>query len=102
MDIHITSRRGKLNEDVHEAAVNAAKRFEHYFEGIIRVDAIMDDDGSEKQCEFTVKIPDHLVVGHEKAYDFSKAIHDASEKVVRQLTKMNERRHDTRSSIARP
>lgn len=103
MDIHITNRRGKLTEDEHAAAVNAATRFEHYYDGIIRVDAILDDDeGINKECEFTVKIPDHMVVSHEKAHDFTRAIHDAAEKMVRQLTKLNDRRHDTRSSIARP
>lgn len=102
MDIHITNRHGKLREDDHTAAVNAATHFQHYFEGIIRVDAILDDDGVEKQCEFTVKVPDHTVVAHEKGQDLSRVIHDAADKVVRQLTKLNDRRHDTRSSIARP
>jgi len=102
VDIHITNRRGKLSEVDHEAAVNAAKHFEHYFDGIIRVDAIFDDDeGIEKECEFTVKIPDHMVVAHEKAHDFTRAIHGASEKMIRQLTKLNDKRHDTRSSTAR-
>lgn len=91
MDIHITTRHCTLTDIEHQAAVDAAKHFEKFHNSIIRVDAIVDEGPLKKSCEYTVKINGQLIVAKESAPDFSKAIHDAAQKIQRQLTKIHDK-----------
>lgn len=91
MDIHITTRHCTLTDIEHQAAVDAATHFEKFHNSIIRVDAIVDEGPLTKTCEFTVKINGQLIVAKESAPDFGKAIHDAAQKIQRQLTKIHDK-----------
>jgi ribosomal subunit interface protein len=94
MDIHVTTRHCTLADEDHTLAIESAKQFEHYFDPILRVDVICDEN-AVKHAEFTVKIPGHVLVAKEQGNSFSKAIHDAAEKMKRQLSK----HHDVKSTV---
>lgn len=102
MDIHITTRHCTLTDHENEAAVKAATHFGKFYDNILRVDAILEQEHGAHLCEYTVKVGGHTIVAKEQGQDFSRAIHDAAEKIVRQLTKLNDRQHDVRSPLARP
>lgn len=98
MDIHVTARHCKLTDDEHKAAVDAALHFEKFHDNIIRIDAILDED-THKSCEYTVRVHGHTIVARETTGEFTKAIHDAAEKVVRQLRKLKTRMEAPRETI---
>lgn len=100
MDIHITTRHCQLNEEEHDAAVRAAEHLEKFHPRIIRVDIIASEESGIKQAEFTVRVQGHTVVATEEGSDHIKSIHDARDKVERQLKRLNERLHDVRPTVA--
>ncbi len=91
MDIHITTRKGSLTDQEHELAIESAKNFQKFHSSIVRVDAIIDEEPINKSCEYTVRIHGQLIVAKERGPDFSKAIHDAAQKVQRQLSKIHDK-----------
>jgi ribosomal subunit interface protein len=99
MDVHITTRHCKLNEDEHDAAVKAAEHLMKYHENILRVDIVASEDAGVKEAEFAVRVQGHTIVAKERAEDHGKAIHDARSKVERQLKRLNDRRHDVRPTV---
>ena len=98
MDIHITTRHCQLNDEEHQAAVSAAEHLSKFHPKIIRVDIIASEESGQKGAEFNVRVQGHSVVAKEKGSEHIKAIHDARDKVERQLKKLNERLHDVRPS----
>lgn len=95
MDIHVTARHCTITEAENTTVIEMAKSFERFGNNIIRVDAIIDEGPLQKSCEFTVKIQGQLLVGRESAADLVKAVHDAGEKIQRQLGRV----HDKHSTI---
>jgi ribosomal subunit interface protein len=91
VDIHITTRKCSLSDLEHQAAIDAAKGFEKFNTSIIRVDAIVEEGPLSKTCEYTVKIQGQLIVAKESAPEFGKAIHDAAQKIERQLSKIHDK-----------
>ncbi len=100
MDVHITTRHCQLSDEEHTAAVKAAEYLDRFHPSIIRVDVIAGEDAGNKFAEFTVKVQGHTVVAKEQAAEHVKAIHDAREKVARQLKKLSDRQNDVRSAPA--
>lgn len=100
MDVHITTRHCQLSETEHEAAVKAAQHLERYYGNIIRVDITAVEDCGVKSAEFAVRVQGHTIVAKENGNDLFKAIHDAREKLERQLKRLNDRLHNVRSTVA--
>ena len=100
MDVHITTRHFKISDAERDAAMQAAQHLERYHSNIIRVDIIAAEDSGVKSAEFAVRVQGHTIVAKEDGTEMSKAIHDAREKLERQLKKLNDRLHDTRSKVA--
>ncbi|MCO6465261.1 MAG: HPF/RaiA family ribosome-associated protein [Bradyrhizobiaceae bacterium] len=98
MDVHIETRHCKLTDLEHEAAVKAAEHLLKFHDSIIRVDVTASEEAGEKVAEFTVRVQGKVIVAAERGSDHTKVIHDAREKMVRQLRKINDLRHDTRSA----
>jgi len=96
MDIHVSTRHCTLTEEENDAAIAAAKQFEKFIDGIIRVDVICDENAT-KQVEFTVKVPGQILVAKESGQNFSKLIHDAALKMHRQLSRLHEQKLPVRS-----
>lgn len=100
MDVHITTRHCQLSDEEHAAAVKAAEYIDRFYPNILRLDLIAGHDAGQKFAEITVKVQGHVIVAKESAAEHIKAIHDAREKVARQLKKLSERQSDTRSASA--
>jgi ribosomal subunit interface protein len=91
MDIHVTARHCAITEAENSTVIETAKSFERYGNSILRVDAIIDKGPLERVCEFTVKIQGQLLVAKESATDVTKAVHDAGEKIHRQLSRIHDK-----------
>ena len=100
MDVHITTRHTKLSDDEHDAAVKAAEHLERFHNHIIRLDITASEEGDQKLAEFTARVQGQTIVAKEKASEHTKAIHDARDKIERQLKRLNERQHDVRATLA--
>ena len=98
MDIHITTRHTQLNDEEHDAAVQAAEHLSKFHPKILRVDVIASEESGIKEAEFTVRVQGHTLVAKEKNAEHMKAIHDARDKVERQLRRLNERQQDARTT----
>ena len=98
MDIHITTRHCTLNDEEHEAAVHAAEHLSKFYPKIFRVDVVASEEAGIKEAEFKVSVQGHTVVSKEQNSEHIKAIHDARDKVERQLRRLNERQQDARTS----
>ncbi|MDT3740936.1 MAG: HPF/RaiA family ribosome-associated protein [Candidatus Kapabacteria bacterium] len=88
---HTNSSHPKLHED----ALNAAMGFEKYYDGIISTNVEFINEVS-KTVEITVFIQGNTLVAKEDSDDFNKSLHDASEKIIRQI-----RKHKTKQISAR-
>jgi len=100
MDVHITTRHTKLSDEEHQAAVSAAEHLERFHNQIMRLDIITSEEGDHKIAEFTARVQGQTIVAKEKASDHAKAIHDARDKIERQLKRLNDRQHDVRATLA--
>lgn len=98
MDIHVTTRHCAITDAENTMVIETAKSFEKFGNSIIRVDAILDKGPLTKTCEFTVKVQGNLLVSHESAADFTKAVHDAGEKMQRQLSRIHDKHATNRPS----
>ena len=100
MDIHINTRHCELTDDEHQAAIDAANHIQRFHNHIIRVDITAIEDAGTIYSEFEVHVPGHNVVIKEQGPDHTKAIHDARDKVERQLRRISDRQNDVRSTLA--
>lgn len=99
MDVHINTRHCELTDLEHQAAVDAATHLQRFHSHIIRVDITAILDAGIVYSEFSVHVPGHTVVTKEEGPDHTKAIHDAREKIERQLRKISDRMNDVRSTL---
>lgn len=88
---HTNTNHPKLQDDAHNAAMN----FNKYHEGIIATNVEFINDVS-KRVEITVQLQKATLVAKEDSDDFHKSLHNASEKIVRQI-----RKYKTKLSSAR-
>jgi putative sigma-54 modulation protein len=91
MEIKVTARHFDAKPALREDAINAAKKFEKFYSNIVSTEVILSFEkmhDSIKVAEFVVHVQDHTLVAKESSDDFMKSIHDGSEKMVRQLTKL--------------
>jgi len=100
MDVHITTRHNKLSDEEHDAAVKAAEHLERFHGQIMRLDIIASEEGDMKHAEFTARVQGQTIVAKEKATEYTKAIHDARDKIERQLKRLNDRLHDVRATLS--
>lgn len=91
MEIKITARHFDAKPGLREAAMEAAKKLERFHSNIISTEIILSYEkpqDSVKIAEFIVHVNDHTLVVKEHSNDFHKSIHDAADKIVRQLGKL--------------
>ncbi|TAE27869.1 MAG: ribosome-associated translation inhibitor RaiA [Candidatus Kapaibacterium sp.] len=96
MEIKVTARHFDAKPDLRDDAINAAKKFEKFYSHIISTEVILSFEkihDSIKTAEFIVHVHDHTLVAKESSDDFFKSLHDGSEKMVRQLTKLKTKQH---------
>lgn len=90
MDIHFTARRFKAHQQFRDHALNALKRLDRFYDGIVRSDVILSFErkpNSIKAAEIIIHVNKSVLSAKEKSEDFIKSIDLAIEKVERQLEK---------------
>lgn len=76
----------KSRDEFHDAAIDAASRFEKFYEGITTTNVEFIAD-SQNTVEFKVHIKGDILVSRESSEDFIKSLNLAEDKMVRQLRK---------------
>lgn len=102
MELNITSRHFHATEALKAEASEAAAKLQRFYDGIISTQIILsveNDKESTKFVEFIIRVHDNTIVVKEQTDDFSKSIHNALERVKRQLRKLRTKsergRYDT-------
>lgn len=90
MDIHFTARRFKAHGDVRNYALEAVKKLDKYYDGIVRSDIILSFErstNSVKTAEIIIRLGRTTLSAEEKSEDFVKSLDLAIAKLERQLEK---------------
>ena len=90
MDIHFTARRFKAHRDVRDYAMEAIKKLDKYYDGIVRSDIILSFErsmNSVKTAEIVLRVDRTTLSAKEKSEDFVKSLDIAVGKLERQLEK---------------
>jgi ribosomal subunit interface protein len=91
MDVQVTARHFQASTDLRELARETAAKFSRYNDHIHRVEIVMSKENTNENSsavEFIVHVQDQTVVITERAPEFEKALHDGSERVIRQFRKL--------------
>lgn len=90
MELHFTARKFKAHKEVRSHAVDAVKKLDRFYDGIIRGDIILSFERSPnsiKTAEINLHVFGGLLTAKEKSDDFVKSIDQAIEKLTQQLRK---------------
>ena len=90
MDIHFTARRFKAHREVRDYALDAIKKLDKYYDGIVRSDIILSFErrlNSIKTAEIIIRAGRTVLSATEKSEEFIKSIDLAIGKLERQLDK---------------
>ncbi len=88
MKINLTNRHFKGSDALQEAVEKAALNFTQYHDNIISTEAVLEKHESGDSVEFIVHVGGGTVVAKETESDLYKAMHAASDHVIRQLQKI--------------
>lgn len=92
MKTQVTFRHMKSSPELHDEAIEAAKKFNKYYDGITTADIIFNNDNeTSKVVEFTVRVNGHTLVSQVDSDDFQKSLTDSADKIVRQLRKLKDK-----------
>jgi ribosomal subunit interface protein len=94
MKTQVTFRHLKVNPDLNDAALEAAKRFEKFYDGITSIRTEFSEDNINKIAEFEVRVQGSTLVAKEDSDDFLKSLNGAEDKIVRQLRKRKTKEHN--------
>jgi len=72
--------------ELHDYALSLAISFNKYTDGIISTKVELINE-HQKTVEFTVHLQGTTLVAKESTDDFQKSLHEAAEKIVRQIKK---------------
>ncbi len=86
MQTSVTFRHLKARQDLQEAALEQANKFNKFYDGIIstNIEFIHDVDNV---VEFKVNVQGNTFISRENTEDFGKSLNMASDKMIRQLKK---------------
>lgn len=90
MEIQFTARRFRAREDLREHAVEAVRRLDRFFDGIVSADIILSYErktNSVKTAEINLSVHGGILTAREKSEDYHKSIDAAVEKLGGQLAK---------------
>ena len=93
MIINVTARHFKMWPELNEAVLEAANKFTKFYDNITRTEIVLSEEYG-KFVEFTTYADGHIFHGEDTTVDFDKSIHGASDKIVAQLRKLNEKQKD--------
>ncbi|MBI1807600.1 MAG: ribosome-associated translation inhibitor RaiA [Ignavibacteria bacterium] len=90
MDIHFTARKFKARDSIREHAIEAIKKLDKYYDGIVRGDIILSYERTTKSlktAEINLHVYGTILTATEKSDDYLKSIYLAIDKLERQLAK---------------
>jgi len=90
MDVHFTARRFKAHRDIRDYAMDAIKKLDKYYDGIVRSDIILSFErstNSVKTAEIVLRVDRTTLSARERSEDFIKSMDLALGKLERQLDK---------------
>lgn len=90
MHIKFTARRFRARPEIKAHAIDAVKKLDRFYDGIVSGDIILSFEGATKNikvAEVNVHVYGVLLTAKEKSDDFMKAIDVATEKAALQLGK---------------
>lgn len=88
MKTNVTFRHTKGQHPALQAqAIEYAEGFQKFFDGIISTDVEFLNDTTEKAVQITSHLHGATLVAEGKSDDFSKSLHEAADKIIRQIRK---------------
>ncbi len=96
MEITFTARHFKAQDALREYALDAVKKLEKYYDGIVRSDVILSFEGTNnnlKTAEVHLSVYGTLLKAVQKSDDYHKSIDVAIAKLERQLVKYKGKLH---------
>ena len=90
MEIHFTARRFKPHAAIRKHAVDAIRKLDKFYDGIVRSDVILSFERtlkSVKSAEINLHVDGTVLTAKDKSEDFYKSIDLAVEKLERRLAK---------------
>lgn len=97
MKTQVTFRHMKSRQDLQEAAIESAQKFERFLDGITHTSVEFIADATSV-VEFTVHAHGCVMKVKEDSSDFLKSLHDASDKMIRQLRKKKTKNEKPKTS----
>jgi putative sigma-54 modulation protein len=96
MQVHLTARKFRAAESIKAHAVEAVKKLDKFYDGIVRADVILSYErpiNSVKTVEVNLHVFGSLLTAKERSNDFYKSIDLAVEKLEHQLDKYKGKIH---------
>ena len=91
MQPRISARHGKITEGTKEHIAQSCRKLEHYFDGILDCEVVLDKEKNGDKVEIIVKVPQHTFTASAAAGNLYKALADAESKVEVQLKKHHDK-----------
>ncbi len=94
MEVHLTARKFKAHSTIREHAVDAVKKLDRFYDGIVRCDIILSYERptqSVKAAEIILHVFGTQLTAKEKSEDFLKSVELAIQKLEHQLDKYKTR-----------
>jgi ribosomal subunit interface protein len=88
MKLNITARHFKASPELTEAVENTVNNFGHFHDSIISTDVILEKEDQGQSVEFIVHVSGKTLVAKESETDLFKAMHGASDNIIRQIQKL--------------
>ena len=77
----IGARHGKITEGTKEHIAQSCSKLEHYFDGILNCEVVLDKKKHGDKVEIIVKLPQHTFTALASAGNLYKELADAESKV---------------------
>jgi putative sigma-54 modulation protein len=90
MQIMFTARRFRARPEIKAHAVDAVRKLDRYYDGIVKGSIILSFEGSTKNikvAEVNLHVHGVLLSAKEKSDDYRKSVDLAAEKISKQLAK---------------
>ena len=88
MKTNVTFRHTKGHHPTLQAkAIEYAEGFEKYFDGVVSTNVEFLNETTDKEVHITTHLNGTTLVAESKSDDFGKSLHDASDKIIRQIRK---------------
>jgi putative sigma-54 modulation protein len=96
MNVKFTARRFRAHPDIKEHAIEAVKKLDRFYDGIINANVILSYERvtkSVKTAEVNLNVHGAVLSAKEKSEDFIKSIDATAEKLEMQLAKYKTKKH---------